>query len=345
MGSPQLEAQILTNLAVDRGRSGAGSTPPSATWPRPADRPVRPGARDWQPFVWGVAAQVAAEARTQPKAAAQLLDRTFARRRPRDHDRWPYRDFHETAYQTYSPARRRPPGAGAPAGLQAAGRRGPRTGRLDQRGPDVGPVRLRQPVLAHRPAQGRPAAARHRSSRSRATLITTVLLAGSVLIAVLLAVSFLWIRRSRNEVRAANGKLSEANSPLEKALQRADRVPGHHQPRDPHAAERHPGHDPGDPRRTPSSTRTLREKIALVHGAGETMRALVDDILDIAKIETDGVTLNRAELRPAAAVRRDRAALDRTGRGQGPGAHARRRPGARAGSSRTPAACARSCST
>jgi signal transduction histidine kinase len=130
-------------------------------------------------------------------------------------------------------------------------------------------------------------------ARSR-NVITTVLLIGFVLIAILLAVSVLWIRRSRNEVRAANGKLSLANHALEKALTARTEflATTSHEIRTPlngilgmtqvMLSERKLDPD-------------LREKIALVHGAGEAMRALVDDILDIAKIETDGVTLNPVE--------------------------------------------------
>ena len=41
---------------------------------------------------------------------------------------------------------------------------------------------------------------------------------------------------------------------------------------------------------------TLRGRIELVHGAGETMRALVDDILDVAKMETGELRIQTAEM-------------------------------------------------
>src|SRR3546814_16424067 len=50
----------------------------------------------------------------------------------------------------------------------------------------------------------------------------------------------------------------------------------------------------------------MRDRIEIVHGAGITMRALVDDILDVAKIETGNMTIEhaamdvRAELRDVA---------------------------------------------
>ncbi|MDB5690737.1 MAG: hypothetical protein JWL91_2613 [Sphingomonas bacterium] len=42
--------------------------------------------------------------------------------------------------------------------------------------------------------------------------------------------------------------------------------------------------------------KTVRDRIGVVHGAGETMKALVDDILDIAKIEAGGLTIERVPL-------------------------------------------------
>ena len=103
------------------------------------------------------------------------------------------------------------------------------------------------------------------------SVITTVFGIGSLIVALLLAVSFLWIRRSRNAVRAANGKLGEANFALEKALKARTEflATTSHEIRTPlngilgmtqvMLSERKLAPD-------------LREKIALVHGAGETMR-------------------------------------------------------------------------
>jgi signal transduction histidine kinase len=125
-------------------------------------------------------------------------------------------------------------------------------------------------------------------------MITTVLLIGSLIIVALLALSFLSIRRSRNAARAANLKLSEANFALEKALKArtAFLAATSHEIRTPLNGILGMTQVMLSGRLEPD----MRQKIALVHGAGEAMRARVDDILDIAKIETDGVTLSRAEL-------------------------------------------------
>jgi nitrogen-specific signal transduction histidine kinase len=95
-------------------------------------------------------------------------------------------------------------------------------------------------------------------------------------------------------VREANEALSEANGALEKALRARTEFL---------AATSHEIRTPlngilGMTQVILSRAKLdadTRDKIALVHGAGETMRALVDDILDIAKIETEGVALSRAE--------------------------------------------------
>src|SRR3546814_11624302 len=57
----------------------------------------------------------------------------------------------------------------------------------------------------------------------------------------------------------------------------------------------------------------MRDRIEIVHGAGITMRALVDDILDVAKIETGNMPIEqaamdvRAELRDVARMGEEQA--------------------------------------
>jgi len=292
MGSLQLEAQILTNLAsaeVAWGHLDAAQRHLNENLRIAA---VDPGAREEQPFIWGVQAQVELQ-RHNPKAAAQLLARTFDGADLKT-TTMPFREFHEAAYQAYSQLgdehlalahltafkrlddEARELAASTNAALMSAQFDfANQTSRIAQ----LKAGQLQRDV---------------KLARSRNT-ITTVLLIGAILIGALLLVSFLWIRRSRNEVRQANGKLSLANGSLEKALRARTEFL---------ATTSHEIRTPlngilgmtqvilSDRRLEPE----LREKIGLVHGAGETMRALVDDILDIAKIETDGVTLNRAEL-------------------------------------------------
>ncbi|MGZ6019988.1 MAG: ATP-binding protein [Phenylobacterium sp.] len=290
--SAQLQTQVLENLAsaeVQGGRLDSAQ--------RHLDESLRlaqgdPAAREELPFIWGVAAQIQL-ARHQPKAAAEFLGRTFqgvdlANSPP------PFRDFHETAYHAFSELGDAPRAMAHLAALK----------RLDDQARDVAASTTAALMSAQfdfanqktRIAQLKAGELQRDIALARSrNLITTVLLIASVTIALLLAVSFLWIRRSRDEVRAANGKLSEANAALAKAL---------HARTEFLAATSHEIRTPlngvlGMTQVILSGGKLdpdTREKIGMVHGAAETMRALVDDILDIAQIETEGVVLNRGEI-------------------------------------------------
>lgn len=116
-----------------------------------------------------------------------------------------------------------------------------------------------------------------------------------VIVATLIVVSMLvfgiiTIRRSRNDVRAANVHLADTNSALEKAL----------------AAKTEFLATTSHEIRTPLNgilgmtqvmladsalSAATRDRLGVVHGAGVTMKALVDDILDVAKMETGNLTV------------------------------------------------------
>ncbi len=127
------------------------------------------------------------------------------------------------------------------------------------------------------------------------TTITMVLLAGLLIIAGLLVVGLLSLRRSRDQVRAANVNLNAVNTSLEKALKAKTEFL---------ATTSHEVRTPlngilgmtqvilADQRVDPA----MRDKISIVHGAAETMRALVNDILDVAKIENGNLSVIREEI-------------------------------------------------
>ncbi|WP_353204500.1 ATP-binding protein [Sphingomonas sp.] len=114
----------------------------------------------------------------------------------------------------------------------------------------------------------------------------------ALIIVAMLAFGLITIRRSRNEVRAANVDLGLTNAALGKAL----------------AAKTEFLATTSHEIRTPLNgilgmtqvmladatlSAALRDRIGVVHGAGITMRALVDDILDVAKMETGNLTIER----------------------------------------------------
>jgi len=115
----------------------------------------------------------------------------------------------------------------------------------------------------------------------------------TVAIIAMLAIGLITIRRSRNRERAANADLEVTNAALGKALAAKTEFL---------ATTSHEIRTPlngilgmtqvmlADPTLLPGT----RDRISVVHGAGTTMRALVDDILDVAKMETGNLTIEAA---------------------------------------------------
>ena len=117
----------------------------------------------------------------------------------------------------------------------------------------------------------------------------------TLLIIALLAIGLATIRRSRNQVRSANDDLAQSNVELNKALRAKSEFL---------ATTSHEI-------RTPLNgilgmtqvmiadgklNAATRDRLSVVHGAGMTMRALVNDILDMAKIESGRLTVEAAPL-------------------------------------------------
>ena len=130
-----------------------------------------------------------------------------------------------------------------------------------------------------------------------------LIIGGAALLAVvLLVIALVTIRRSRNQVRAANVVLADTNVALEEALRAKTEFL---------ATTSHEIRTPlngilgmtqvmlSDARLDP----LVRERIGIVHGAGVTMRSLVDDILDVAKMETGNLTVEAAPVDLCATLR------------------------------------------
>ncbi|WP_296512028.1 ATP-binding protein [Phenylobacterium sp.] len=124
--------------------------------------------------------------------------------------------------------------------------------------------------------------------------IVLLLLGGSVLLVGLLGYNFLSLRRSSRTIAAANDRLNSANETLERALKAKSEFL---------ATTSHEIRTPlngilgvtqvllADDRVSPE----IRDRVKLMHGAGETMRALVNDILDAAKIESGTLTIAKGD--------------------------------------------------
>ena len=289
MSSASLQADIYSNLASAEIKDGRQSDAEADVQRGLALAAAAPQERAG---LEGVGAEVALK-RGQLQQARQLLERTFAGVDLKT-TTMNYRDFHEVAYQTYSALGQdhlalehlaafkrldddaRTLAASTNAALMAA--------RFDFANQDLKISKLKQGQLQRDVELGR-----------QRNTITSGLLGGSALILVLLTLGFFSLRRSRNEVRAANVNLRSSNQALEKALKaKTDFL----------ATTSHEIRTPLNgilgmtqvllaDRKLEAG---LKDKIALVHGAGETMRALVDDILDLAKMETGNLTIERTDI-------------------------------------------------
>ncbi|QCB42521.1 tetratricopeptide repeat protein [Sphingomonas sp. PAMC26645] len=141
--------------------------------------------------------------------------------------------------------------------------------------------------------------------RTQARTQRNIFIATGAAVAVviaLLAIGLVTIRRSRDQVRAANDDLAVTNSALSKALAAKTEFL---------ATTSHEIRTPlnGILGMTqvmladPTLPADLRDRLGVVHGAGITMRALVNDILDIAKMETGNLTIEAAAFDVCATVK------------------------------------------
>ena len=286
--SPLLETRILQNLA--RSQADSGRLAAAEVTIAKARQLARSGpAANWRPALDGVAALIALKQGRLDDAAA-LIDRTFASAQAVQAT-MPLRDFHQTAYQIF---RKRGEEGKALAHLEAFE-------RLDDQKRALTASANAALMSARFDFANQNAKIAQRDkmiSETQARFRTTVLvglLTAAAIISALLLVGFFSIKRSRDQVRAANATLRATNAELAKAL----------------AAKTEFLATTSHEIRTPLNgilgmtqviladrelAESLRHRIELVHGAGETMRALVDDILDVAKMETGELQIHPAEM-------------------------------------------------
>jgi signal transduction histidine kinase/CheY-like chemotaxis protein len=289
MGSPQLEARIVANLAIAEAHNGHPDVAKALIDAANALLRPLPDAQSAQRSVMKATVQVEL-ARGHPKAAAPVLATLFdgVDLKTTGPD---YADLHSAAYKTYKQLGQTEL---ALAHLEAFK-------RLDDQGQALAAstnaalmaAQFDYANQASRIAKLKAGQLERDIKLARArNLVVTLLLAGALLVAAGLLAAVVGVRRGRNLARAANERLRQANQALAKAVRARTEFLANtsHEMRTPlngilgmtEVVLAQPDLDP-----------KLRDRVAVVNAGAETMRALVDDILDMARIETDGVTLNR----------------------------------------------------
>ena len=294
LGSPLLETRILTNLAGSEAEAGHLQSAQAAI-----DRAIalsRHGeAAGWRPFVFGVAARIAFQ-RGDLQSAQRLVARTFDGIDLK-HSEMLYREYHRTAAQIYEATGDEPKALAHYKAFQRLDSEAQKLtasiasqllgARFDFANQNLKISNLKRGQLQ------RDIALERQKSRFQITLLIAILGASAIVLGVL-AFGLFSVRRSRNQVRDANTNLSLVNSALEVALKAKTEflATTSHEIRTPLNGILGMTQVLLADRRIQSD---IRERIEVVHGAGETMCALVDDILDVAKMESGKLVIERQE--------------------------------------------------
>lgn len=302
MNSQAAETQLLTNIGNVRLRQGhAGAAMQAVSRGLALSR--HPSAAAFRPYLLALEARVDL-AVGKPDRAEVLIDQRF-RGVDLDTTTLNDRDAHDAAYRIYSARGKEALALRHLAALKRLDDQATEiarsTGaalmaaRFDYANQELRIAKLKADDLSKSVAFERAAAQTQRMIFVGVTLAT-------VLVIALLGFGLVTIRRSRNKVRDANADLATTNTKLEKALAAKTEflATTSHEIRTPlngilgmtQVMIADPALDP-----------TTRDRLAVVQGAGTTMRALIDDILDVAKIETGKMTIEAAPMDAAATVR------------------------------------------
>ena len=245
----------------------------------------------WEPFLWGVKAEIA-YSRGDLDVARQLIGRTFEGENLTT-TTMPFREMHETAYRIYQDSGDY---VRAVQHLEAFK-------RLDDEALSLAAStnsalmaaefnfanqELRIQQLRGQQLQQEVEIAEARA-RQR-TLMLGSLLAGGVLILGFLTAGYISVRRSRDAIGRVNDRLHDTNQQLDKANKAKSEFL---------ATTSHEIRTPlngilgmaqvilQDKELSPE----LRDRLGVVQTAGKSMKAIVDDLLDVAKIETGEVSV------------------------------------------------------
>nr|WP_255536548.1 ATP-binding protein [Pacificimonas pallii] len=292
LGSPLLRARIATNLA--KTEMEVGDLEGARRSLDVASRLVRAEeTAAWRPYVLGTRAKLAAlDGRN--REAADLLDQAFE---DADLTATPttYRDFHEIAVNVYR-RQARPEDAlehfaalkrldDEAAQASASANNAILAAQFDFAGQEVEIANLRTSQL-----ESDVQMAEERALFNQ-RVVFGVLAASAIIISLTLIALYI-ARRRRLEVDAANVELGQTNAELEKALNAKSEflATTSHEIRTPLNGVLGMTQIMLADRNLPDD---VRERVALVHGAGTSMKAIVDDILDVAKMESGVVALRR----------------------------------------------------
>ena len=292
MGSALLRARIIANIAHVRLKAGqiaAANTAIDQGYQLTADGE----AAVWRPQFIDLAAQLALQRRAYARAAA-LIEQRFAGV-DLTTTTITLRSAHQTAYEAY-----RALGDDEDALVHLAALK-----RLDDKATalatssntalmaarfDFANQALRIAKLQAEDLRRRVAFQRARAKTQRTIFLGAV--GGGAIVIGLLAFALVTSRRARRKVDAANTDLAVTNASLARALAAKTEFL---------ATTSHEIRTPlngilgmtqvmmADRQLSPP----VQDRIGVIHAAGTAMRALVDDILDVAKMETGKLTLER----------------------------------------------------
>ena len=290
MKSQVLEARVLTNLAaVSLARGRVDEAARFAT--RGLQVAQRGDAIEWAPFLWGVKGQIAL-ARGNVPAAIPLFERAFQGLKLTETSFY-FRDFHDSAARAYRAA----------GNLEVAFAHLQAFKRLDDEAREIrssSNSALAAAQFDYSNQELRIAKLRQSELQARARQ-QLVLLVGALLLSAVTLAAFFRVRRSRNETRLANRQLETTNVALDRAVKAKSEflATTSHEIRTPlngilgmtQVLLGRRGIDA-----------TVRDQVRVIDSAGNTMKAIVDDILDMAQIEQGRVTVDRTDLRLPALV-------------------------------------------
>ncbi len=293
LNSPHLVARILTNIAHTQVLGGDYEAADATADEGLALMPEGESS-GWEPFLWGVKAEVAFERRDIPNAR-RYIARTFTGM-DLTTTPMPFREMHETAYKIYQAALQ-PETALAhleafkrledeALGLAASANSALMAAQFDFANQELEIEQLESERLQQ---QIQIAEA---ETRQRTILFVSVGF-GAFLIFGFLLTGYISVRKSRDAIGRVNEKLNETNV----ELARANKAKSEFLATTSHEI------------RTPlngilgmsqvllqdgSLNDEMRDRLRVVQSAGKSMKAIVDDLLDVAKIETGNVSVEIA---------------------------------------------------